>query len=50
MPNGVGALRDIGGWMERRVPGGWAVPLLETLENGRYGRDYLAGLDAGLPG
>ncbi|NUP28289.1 MAG: hypothetical protein HOQ44_16645 [Nocardia sp.] len=34
------------GW----TPGGWAVPLLETLENGRYGRDYLAGLDAGLPG
>ncbi|MGW1737876.1 hypothetical protein ACWCPQ_03610 [Nocardia sp. NPDC001965] len=26
------------------------VPLLETLENGRYGRDYLTGLDAGLPG
>ncbi|MEV3960736.1 hypothetical protein AB0M34_07515 [Nocardia sp. NPDC050193] len=25
-------------------------PLLETLENGRYGRDYLAGLDARLLG
>ncbi|MGW5382394.1 ADP-ribosylglycohydrolase family protein [Nocardia sp. NPDC003963] len=110
----LGPLADIGSWLDRRVPGGWARPwrgkvgskgrmsvaaaltalsgatstsgllracvaftgdvdtvatialaaascsprieqdlprpLLDTLENGPYGRDYLAGLDARLPG